>query len=620
MYGRATRPILVGIALSLVLPLQPFLAQESSKPRPGSLSLRPAGTNRLESLALKPRSRISNTTDTATTAATVPSAGYLEAWSAIHNDSPPTEEARNVDSYLRSEADPRALRSHVQKFIRRRPGAWLASSFSHYPSPTGDRAGAWKRIFPELVSPENDVLKRQVAFDALLRLFEGTPDQRAFHEQLAEHANPGMLIRACRNSSLSEAIRQSLTPATIQRLHSVEAEAAAKGLEATAAVVALHAHLLRNKGLPEPRSLPDALATPAPSPVGEQPQLRAARLFAAIWPPLSPSGVESPRLHEILSREASFADIRLQKVFGITPAPLEKQTAAVLSRMPPGSPELALGGQPPKLRMAGLGDAATWSEQDGPELRAQLQRVREARKAEAEGIQAAGWARRFHNPQAYERELAELRGESPRLINSTSVAEAESGLAAARWQQGELMRDGVYVGRDLNRSDRVYTRELNSFERRQLDFQIDVERRRVEDARLNEQYNQRLIAEYRAREQSILNRLNDAYRTIRESEQSWAPRLKKLREQVELEEFKLRRLRGDGVPAAELEARHDAIRVAELKRHRAERIAAMKNWQPTAPDITEGQAGAERLWRAWLTGSDIEGGYVPPAIGGLPVP
>ena len=71
---------------------------------------------------------------------------------------------------------------------------------------------------------------------------------------------------------------------------------------------------------------------------------------------------------------------------------------------------------------------------------------------------------------------------------------------------------------------------------------------------------------------------------------------------------------------AELESRHDAIRFAELQRHRAERIAAIKAWQPDKPGITESQAGAERLWRAWLTGSDREGGYVPPAIGGLPVP
>ena len=141
--------------------------------------------------------------------------------------------------------------------------------------------------------------------------------------------------------------------------------AAEKGLEATAVAVALHAHLLGNKGLPEPRPLPDALATAIPGPAGQQAQWRAARLLATIWPPLSPSGVESPRLHEILSREAPFADIRLQKVLGIIPASLEKQTAAVLSRMPPGSPELALGGQPPKLRLAGLGDVATGHHDEG---------------------------------------------------------------------------------------------------------------------------------------------------------------------------------------------------------------------------------------------------------------
>lgn len=199
-------------------------------------------------------------------------------------------------------------------------------------------------------------------------------------------------------------------------------------------------------------------------------------------------------------------------------------------------------------------------------MNAQIERVRAARKAEAEGLRASGWARRFHNPEGYERQLAELRGESVPFINSTTVGQAQNGLAAVESYRGERIRDGVAVGRDPNRFDRVYTRELNSFERRE-----------------------------------------------------WAPRLRSLRAQVESEEAKLRSLRGVGVPAAEIEARHDSIRIAELKRHRAERIAAVRAWESTEMDVTTSEAGAERLWRRWLTvGSEPE--YVPQVIGGLPLP
>lgn len=252
-------------------------------------------------------------------------------------------------------------------------------------------------------------------------------------------------------------------------------------------------------------------------------------------------------------------------------------------------------------------------------MNAQIERVRAARKAEAEGLRASGWARRFHNPEGYERQLAELRGESVPFINSTTVGQAQNGLAAVESYRGERIRDGVAVGRDPNRFDRVYTRELNSFERRELDFQVDVERRRVEDARLNDQYNQRMMADYQARERAILDHLNEANRIVRDSEREWAPRLRSLRAQVESEEAKLRSLRGVGVPAAEIEARHDSIRIAELKRHRAERIAAVRAWESTEMDVTTSEAGAERLWRRWLTvGSEPE--YVPQVIGGLPLP
>jgi hypothetical protein len=88
---------------------------------------------------------------------------------------------------------------------------------------------------------------------------------------------------------------------------------------------------------------------------------------------------------------------------------------------------------------------------------------------------------------------------------------------------------------------------------------------------------------------------------------------------VEQEEAKLLRLRGVGVPAAELEARHDAVRLAELQRHRSERVAALRQWEPTGGVVTTAEAEAERLWRRWLTtGSEPE--YVPQVIGGLPIP
>ena len=161
--------------------------------------------------------------------------------------------------------------------------------------------------------------------------------------------------------------------------------------------------------------------------------------------------------------------------------------------------------------------------------------------------------------------------------------------------------------------------DAGSFERRELDFQIDVERRRVEDARLNDQYNQRMMADYQARERAILDRLNEANRIVRDSERESAPRLRTLRAQVESEEAKLRNLRGVGVPAAEIEARHHAIRIAELKRHRAERIAAVRAWESSEVEVTVSEAGAERLWRRWLTvGSEPE--YVPQVLGGLPLP
>lgn len=593
-------------------------AAESGPPSSGSLSLRAASTNRYESLSLKPRTRSTNTSVPAVSTVVAPN--YLEAWRAAHPGVEPSEDVKSVDDYLRSKPDPRALRWHLQGFIQRRPGTWLASAFPEYPSTTGDRAGAWKRIFPELVSPDNDPLQRQVAFDALLQLFEGTPEQKALHEQLARHAQPGMLVRGCRSSVLSGALRKSLTPGTLQRLAEVEARASRLGMDATASVLALHAHLLGNTGLPEPKTLAQALKTPTdPGTPADRAQRHAARLVAALWPPLSVSGIESPRMHDLLSRTYPFTELRIQKVFGLVPGTLEQQTAAILSTMPPGSPELALGGQPPRLRVAGLGDTATWSEQEGSELDAQIERVRAARKAEAEAIRSAGWARRFHNPEGYERQLAELRGESVPFINSTTLSQAQSGLAAVESYRGERMRDGVVVGRDPNRFDRVYTRELNSFERRELDFQIDVERRRVEDARLNDQYNQRMLADYQARERAILERLNEANRIVRDSEREWASRLRTLRTQVESEEAKLRNLRGVGVPAAEIEARHDAIRIAELKQHRAQRIQAVRAWESEDTEVTSSEAGAERLWRRWLTvGEEPE--YVPQVIGGFPLP
>jgi hypothetical protein len=211
---------------------------------------------------------------------------------------------------------------------------------------------------------------------------------------------------------------------------------------------------------------------------------------------------------------------------GIVPGTLEQQTAAVLSQMEPGSPELALGGQPPRLMLAGLGDRATWGEVDGPQIREQIERVRAARKAEAEGIKSAGWSRRFYNPEADERQLAELRGESVPHLSATSVADAQNQLAAAERYRDGFIRDGVAVGRDPNRFDRIYTREANSFERRELEFRVDNERYRVEQARQNQQYNDRLAAEYRAREKELIDRLTDAYRAIRETEREWASKLK----------------------------------------------------------------------------------------------
>jgi hypothetical protein len=577
--------------------------------------LRPASTNTFESLSLRSRVRSTNSTPLTSQAST-----YLEAWRATHKDAEPSPEATAVDEYLRSKPDPRALRSHLQELILRRPGTWLASPFPQYPSPTGDRAGAWKRVFPELVAPDNDVLERQVAFEALLQLFEGTPDQKEFHQRLARHANPGMLIRACRNPLLSGAVRKSLLPFTSQRLSELEKDASRRGLEATAAVLALHAHLLENRGLPEPRTFSEVLRdSAADATAAQRAQYHAARLLAKIWPPLSISGVESPRMHDVLSHDPAFTGLRLPNSFGITPSTLEQQTAAVLSLMPPGSPELALGGQPPRLIMAGLGDTATWGEQDGPELRDQIARVRAARQAEAEGIKNAGWARRLYNPEGYERQLAELRGESIPAIRSTTVAQAQRGQAVLEQQRDQRIRDGVYVARDPNRYDRVFTREVNSFERREMDFRVDVQRYEVERARSNEEYNQRMMADHYARENAIIDQLNDAYRAIQSTEREWAPKLKALRARVESEEAKLRRIRGVGVPAAEIEANHDAIRIAELKRHRAERIAALRAWESTGAEVSTAEAGAERLWRRWLT-TGREPEYVPQVIGGLPLP
>jgi hypothetical protein len=513
---------------------------------------------------------------------------------------------REIAEYLSSTPIAGTVRAALLPLLQKQTGEWMATPASQLPTPTGDRAGVLKRVFPELVSNDLSSGMKATSLHALVQLFDDSPDHDAVVGCLTEQVPVGVLIQYARGTLPSPASRGVLQPTLLARLARMEAEASQLRFLGTAAALALHAHQLSDGTELPARPLTAALPTPDPkTPPGLRAQHHAAQLLGSVWPALAPTDDESPPLHQLLTREPTLAETRVQRGMRLVPGDLATLSPLLLAPAEPGTPFQVLAGAPPRLRMQGVGDVAEWPDLDDPELAAQLKRVRQAERAAAAPPPDLGEIRRRNDTRALERELAQLRAESGNSLAAAQydVAAAERALANARNYRSEQLRIGAYVGQDPNRLSRSITRELNALERSSLDQAVMSAESNLEFARRmanQTQYNQRGDS---SQESALVERIQARRQAIRDAERSAADRVERNQQALATEQARLDALRAAPSRApAKIGLARDLIREQALRDDRRRRLDALLESVELRRTFGNKGVPAEKGWIRWWLG------------------
>lgn len=233
---------------------------------------------------------------------------------------------------------------------------------------------------------------------------------------------------------------------------------------------------------------------------GKMSLLQAARSSAALsawhyfWPALDPRASETRAIVEILNRDPVLARTPFTSVLGMTPG--DATTFGEKYRVHAGLPKMefhVVAGNPPKWMGANQPQAtqpAVWPLPEPPALRQARKKLTEARLNLKKEIDSYQSSRRFWGLDSARADLAEFDGTSAPIGRSPEVDSARQGLDAARAAYDKDLRDGVYIGRSLDRADTLYTRDLTSMERRSREFELEVMARQLADQQREAQRQQ----------------------------------------------------------------------------------------------------------------------------------
>lgn len=415
-------------------------------------------------------------------------------------------------------------------------------------------------------------------------------------------------------SLVEESVRRKehsrLRDAFAVRLGEWEREAAQRGHFALAATLAVNQAEAR--GLPAPTDRITVLQLPKTAP--EDPWGRArfyvGKLIGAAYPPLEPELEESEKLHRLLTNAFDFAFAPAFRDLGFTLGTVKEYALATRVAQGGDSKVVRLALSPPRFVPAAEAGKTPWTGREHPLLESRWRDLEVARRDVSRIGQPDAFASRFYGTGSLEEELRDVRARLGKASGTAqsyqgNVDAAARGLANYEREKATLERDGIAVGRDPNRPDRVVTRDLSSFENRSIATTIDNQK---ETLRREAAFQNRLngeVAELEARERALVAQIaeyrgkanntsfeyrNSAQRSLREAEEAYRK------------------------AQSEIGSLPDQGAAEIRNRLRFEALLAYRNALWTDRSGSRSEQNAELFWRRWWLSHDV--GTAPEDRGG----